>query len=1009
MFLPGPTAPRCHVTTPSKRNLFRWPTVSLRAYFMAVIVLATVPITALAAYLIAQQIDDGRTQLKGTLQRTASAFAVTVEREIVSSIDALHILSYSNALQQDDIAGFFGTITGLPTLRSSWSSAYLLDLDGNMLFNMQQAAGRPLGKLLDTDALERLKRTGEPVLTGVLRNANGEFTTGVIVPVMVQGKLRYALGAWIDTSSWQRLMSGSAVEQAGFVSLFDSNYRVIARSRDSERFVGTQVPPSAHAKMKAAASGLQRAVSLTGGEAYIAWQKIEAGGWGVAVGVPAEPIDRADINSLATALGAGVVSLLIGLALAWGVSRRVTTPLRAMAEQGAEALLKRIGVTELAMLQDALLQAHAQRETARERLQAKADEFETLFRSSPIGLAVAQDRECQTVMRNPALLHLYGVREDSDDLPPHRTLVDGAELALHDQPLRRAARGQTTRDVELEIVLEGGRRMRVIAHAVPLYDAAGLPRGAIGAYTDITERKWAQDALIHTERRLRESQHLVELAQAAGHVGFFNYQFGADAVTWTSGLARLFGMDLWEFESSWDAWIEHIDPLDRDDVRRTVDEARRRGEDQTNFEFRVRHRDGSEHWLSGRGVLVYDGAQQPLHMIGVVVDVTQQKTVESERAEFVAREHIARVEAETANRAKDEFLAMLGHELRNPLGAIAAASEVLNRVASDHEAAIRARLIITRQTRHLARLMDDLLDMARVIAGKIVLTRHALNMAQAAQRLLSTLEVSGTTRNHPLTVDLQDVWVYADNTRLEQIVNNLLTNALKYTPEGGEIFVSVRPDGAEAVLEVRDTGFGMAPDLLTRVFDLFVQGERQLDRRQGGLGIGLTLVRRLSELHGGHVSAASAGLGQGSTFTVRLPRIAVAPEPAAIERPRHSAPAGHRRVVVVEDNEDASEALRALLELAGHEVFTVPDGEAGVKEVLAVKPHIALVDIGLPALNGYEVAQRLRQSGHTGMLVALSGYGQPQDVARAIAAGFNAHLVKPVDPDALQALVGSAA
>jgi PAS domain S-box-containing protein len=980
----------------------------LRAYFMAVIVIATVPIGALTAYLISQQIIDARAQLEAGLQRSASAFAVTVEREIVSSIDALYILSYSNALQQGDIAGFFGTLTGLPTLRSSWSSAYLLDLDGNLLFNMQQAPGRPLGKLQDLEALQRLKRTREPVLTGVLRGTNGEFTTGILVPVEINGDLKYALGAWIDTGSWARLMTGSGIDQGGFVSLFDARFRIIARNRDPARFVGSEIPADAKPPMLGRPHGILTAPSLSGGSSYVAWQKIESSGWGVAVGVPADPINQANAMSLATALGAGATSLLAGLALAWLVSRRVTTPLRALASQGLDdALLRRSEVVELARLQDALQSAHAQRETARERLQSKADEFETLFHSSPIGLAVAQDSDCQHVMRNPALLALFNVQPNGE-LPPHRTLVDGAEMPLSEQPLRRAARGLTTRDVELEIVHEDGRRLRLIAHAVPLYDAAGLPRGAIGAYTDISERKWAQDALIHTERRLRESQHLVELAQAAGHVGFFNHQFAADAVTWTSGLARLFGLDLWEFESSWEAWLEHIDPQDRDDVQRAVQQARKRGEDQATFEFRVQHRDGSERWLSGRAVLVYDGAQQPLHMIGVVVDVTQQKNVERDRAEFVAREHIARVEAETANRAKDEFLAMLGHELRNPLGAIAAASEVLNRVASDHDAAIRARLIITRQTRHLARLMDDLLDVARVIAGKITLSRSPLDMAQAAQRLVSTLEVSGTMKGHQVSLDLHEVWANADGTRLEQIVNNLLTNALKYTPEGGSISVSVRAEGDDAVLEVKDSGVGMSPGLLSRVFDLFVQGERSLDRRQGGLGIGLTLVRRLTELHGGTVSASSDGPGLGSVFTVRIPRVADGIEPQ-LPAP-HATPttADNRRVVVVEDNEDASEALRALLELGGHRVSTVADGMEGVREVMEAKPDIALIDIGLPSLNGYEVAQRLRQAGHRGMLVALSGYGQPQDVARAIAAGFNAHLVKPVDPDALQALVKSA-
>jgi signal transduction histidine kinase len=375
-----------------------------------------------------------------------------------------------------------------------------------------------------------------------------------------------------------------------------------------------------------------------------------------------------------------------------------------------------------------------------------------------------------------------------------------------------------------------------------------------------------------------------------------------------------------------------------------------------------------------------------------------------ERTALFQREHTARVAAETASKAKDEFLAMLGHELRNPLAAITNATQLIERqrLSLDPSAAT-ATGIITRQARHLTRLTDDLLDAGRVILGKISLARVPLDLANAVTTVFEGMRNTGRASDHQFDLSIDHTWVFADATRIDQIVSNLLTNAVKYTPAGGRIAVTTRREGAQSVLVVSDTGIGLEPELLPRAFDLFVQGERALDRSQGGLGIGLTLVRRLTELHGGSVSAESGGRGQGATFKVRLPAIEAPMRADEARRESPSAPGRH--VAIVEDNEDARASLRLLLELEGHTVHEASDGIEGVR-LVGDDPRIgiAFVDIGLPGMTGYEVASTLRtQRGQDVRLVAMSGYGADRDVTNGLEAGFDAYIVKPADLDAMKA------
>jgi signal transduction histidine kinase/CheY-like chemotaxis protein len=360
---------------------------------------------------------------------------------------------------------------------------------------------------------------------------------------------------------------------------------------------------------------------------------------------------------------------------------------------------------------------------------------------------------------------------------------------------------------------------------------------------------------------------------------------------------------------------------------------------------------------------------------------------------------------EEAVRNRDRFLAILGHELRNPLGAILIATQRMER---SKETAFRGELeVVHRQTRILSRLVDDLLDVARVTSGKIVLQKSAVNLREIARRIAASSVDRAGPRAAAVVLDAPDrpFVVDGDPIRLEQVLNNLVTNALKYTPPEGRVTISLAEEGDRVVLRVADNGVGIEPGMLERVFDLFAQAENSLDRAQGGMGIGLTLVRSLVELHGGTTRAESAGTGHGSTFTVSLPLLVSAVETTGAYGRRRNA-ASSRRVVVVEDNADLREQLVALLQDSGHVVECAVDGLSGVDRIAAVRPEIALVDIGLPGIDGYEVARRVRALLGRGVeLVALTGYGQPDDRRRALEAGFDAHLTKPVTVSRLEELV----
>jgi PAS domain S-box-containing protein len=391
-------------------------------------------------------------------------------------------------------------------------------------------------------------------------------------------------------------------------------------------------------------------------------------------------------------------------------------------------------------------------------------------------------------------------------------------------------------------------------------------------------------------------------------------------------------------------------------------------------------------------------------------DITERKRAQESLRESERRTQEHAAELAALHRRKDEFLAMLSHELRNPLSPILNAAHILRLQKDENPLQQQARAVIERQVNQLSRLVNELLEVSRVITGRIRLRPERLDIRGVVEQAVESTRPLIDQRRHQLFVSLpaEPVWLEGDLDRLEQVVVNLLNNAAKYTNEGGKIWVDLRPDGSEVMLRVRDTGVGIAPELLPHIFDLFTQADRTPDRSQGGLGIGLSLTQRLVELHRGKIEAHSAGLGQGSEFIVRLPLFPPSErgtDMTSTETPKQAARGW--RMLVVDDNVDAANMIAAVLRHYGHQTETVYSAQSALEMAVECQPDFVLLDIGLPGMDGYEVARRLRQIPELKdtRLIAATGYGQDADRKRSEEAGFDYHLVKPIDPEKLQTVL----
>jgi len=547
------------------------------------------------------------------------------------------------------------------------------------------------------------------------------------------------------------------------------------------------------------------------------------------------------------------------------------------------------------------------------------------------------------------------------------------------------------------LIRRDGTECPIDDSAAPIRDEAGVVSGCVLIFRDVTEQRRLERQ--KTDQLL--TARLLTAIIASSDDAIISKSLDGVVQTWNAGAERLFG---YTAEQAVGRHISLIIPSDRISEEDRIVASLKAGERIDHFETERMRADGSRILVSLTISPLRDDDGRVVGASKIVRDVTERKRAEDDLRRLAA-------DLSEADRRKNEFLAMLAHELRNPLAPIANAARVLRLGGRDAEAVRSASEMLERQVGQMSRLVDDLLDMSRITRGRIELRPRRIELGPVIQQAVETVRAHYRNMKHELTVTLppRPLYLDADPARLAQVVGNLLNNASKFTDSGGRVWLTVEEDGAQVVIRVRDTGIGVAAEDLPRLFEMFVQADTSLERSRDGLGIGLTLVKTLVEMHGGTVEAHSEGPGRGSEFTIRLPLASPALQ-APQAHPSGTAPASvPRRVLIVDDSVDGAESLAMLLELAGHQTWQAHDGIEAVAAAERLRPDVLLLDIGLPRMNGYEACRQIRQEpwGRELFIVALTGWGQEDDRLQSREAGFDAHMVKPVDHDQLLELLAS--
>jgi PAS domain S-box-containing protein len=638
---------------------------------------------------------------------------------------------------------------------------------------------------------------------------------------------------------------------------------------------------------------------------------------------------------------------------------------------------------------------------------AQALELEIRARESATGKLARRERELADLFDN-APLAIHSVGPDGDILWANRAELqllgysageyigrNIAQFYVHPgeavRILQRLRHGETLNEQPAEMRCKDGTTRRVLVTSNVSWDADAFVRTRCFS-RDVTAQWHAEQTLRRTRDDAARTEALLSAIVQSSSDAIISRTLDGIILSWNEGAATVFG---YTAEEAIGRPMSLIIPPERQTEERRILEQLARGERIDHFETVRLAKGGREVSVSVSISPIRDPGGAIVGASTVARDITELKRLE---------EHLRAMD-----RHKDEFIAMLGHELRNPLAPIRNGVELLRRTVGSDGSGAQVCQMLERQVAQMTRLLDDLLDVSRISRGEINFRREAVDVCNAARRAVEASRPIIDERRHDLQVELPEhaIIVDGDEARLVQMITNLLNNAAKYTPPGGRIVLRLQERGDAVEIVVQDDGNGIDEATLPRIFDLFVRG-RSAQQGQDGLGVGLTLVRHIAEHHGGSATAHSDGAGRGSTFTVTLRSQRAKLVPSAA-RSRPSVSAAARRIVIVDDNRDAAQSLASMLRLGGHEVSAVHDAATGIDRVLALRPDVALLDIGLPDMDGHQVARRLRAQNCNAILVAITGYGAPEDHARSRAAGFDHHLVNPVDPVTLERLVAEIA
>jgi PAS domain S-box-containing protein len=1024
--------------------------MKLRTHLVLLVVMTLLPVLALAGSLTVMLAREARNTAERGLADTTRALQVAIDREILSSVKTLQAVATSEALDRGDYRGFYDVCRRVMRSQDSWHTLTLIDVSsGRTILTTIQPFGMPLPSLMDRPHVQRVITTRQPQVSDLIqgRTVEGRFIS-LSVPVVRDHRVAYVLAALYDFNALSGVLSSVQLPRDWTGALLDRQQIIIARTRLADEFVGQPATARLAARVVAANSGAFDDVNKEGVPNHGAFARSALSGWTVVVGAPSTALYTSVRNSLLLIIAGGMFLLGAASVVALYYGRRIATPVMALAEsaaafgRGAQSPRVASSVAEVNLVSETIAAAGTERLQAESAVAQAKQALEALIEAAPIAIVVV-DREGVAHHWNRAAEETFGWTA-GEVIGKRIPFVPSDRRHEFHGNIEQTLAGRPVTGLESERERKDGTRVPVRLFTARLRDPRGESNQIIGLLEDVTERKKAEarssflsDAAVVLSSSLDYARVLTALAKLA--VPRLADMCAVDVKGDDGAIRRVA--------------LVHVDPVKEATARELRDrygftdqsivaEVFRSAKPQLLAEVPdavlARNARNSEHLALLRTLGIRSAIVVPLVARGAVLGVitliaTEQRTYQAgdlvlanelaERAASAVDNARLYRAAQDANAAKDQFLATLSHELRTPLNAVYGWARMLRAEQMQPEMTQRALLAIERNAEAQVQLIEDLLDVSRIITGKMRLDTQLLDVAAVISAALDSIRPAADAKEIRIhaVLDPSAGAVTGDPARLQQVVWNLLSNAVKFTPKHGRVEVQLRRINSHVEITVGDTGEGIRADMLPVIFERFRQADSSSTRVHQGLGIGLALVRHFVELHGGTVSAESAGDGAGATFRVKLP-LAVAR--SVDVRQRHPAigidadyvisdALSGLTVLIIDDDTGTLELMTAILGRAGAEVLSATSVAEGEAVFRARRPDVVVSDIGMPREDGYAFIRRLRalspEEGGRTPAIAVTAYGSVADRVRSLASGFDNHLPKPVDPRELVAVVARAA